>query len=311
MITSKKTLILGSATVLLAAAAYLILRPAEAPPAATGQDANMFGFVRSLEGTRPDGDLKVADGDQLVVDAELGRMFDYYLSALGEKSLEAIRAEAERELDRKLGKKAAQEAKRLLGRYLDYKRALVDVEKNQQAGGSTAAVLKARLQAMQKVRAQFFSAKEAEGLFGFNDMLDQDAIARLEVTENTQLTPEQKQQKMAAIDAAMPPQLREEKEAPLRIARVEDDVKKMRAQGASEQDIYQFRAKAFSPEAAARLAEVDQEEAQWKGRIAAYQAQRQQILAGTQSDAEKMAALTQLREAQFNEQERSRLAAYE
>ncbi|MFD2270070.1 hypothetical protein ACFS07_00330 [Undibacterium arcticum] len=49
-------------------------------------DANLFPFVRSMDGTRPDGDLRLAAGDALVVDARLRRMFDYYLSAVGEKA---------------------------------------------------------------------------------------------------------------------------------------------------------------------------------------------------------------------------------
>lgn len=39
-----------------------------------------------MEGTRPDGDVKTLAGEQLVVDAELGHLFDYYLAGLGEKT---------------------------------------------------------------------------------------------------------------------------------------------------------------------------------------------------------------------------------
>ncbi len=315
MATFKKPALVLSATAVLAVSLVFFLNrtPAPAPVAASSSEANLFPFVRSLEGTRSDGDLKIAADDTLVVDAELGRMFDYYLSAMGEKSLDAIKVEAERELDRKLKPNAAKQAKRLLAQYLDYKRALVEVEKDQKLTGSTAAIVKARLAAMQKVRAQFFTAKEAEGLFGFSDAYDMDAVARIEVADDKSLTDAQKAEKLAKIDANMTPQLREEREAPLRIVKAEEAVKAMREKGASEQDIYRFRSTTFSPDAAARLAEVDQEEAAWKTRIANYLAERNKIMSemAQQSESSRQAALAQLRMARFSAEEQSRLVAYE
>lgn len=112
-----------------AVALYWTLSPGEpaAPPAAK-EDPDLFAFVRSMEGTRPDGSLTVAAGDTLVVDAELGHLFDYYLAGLGEKPLEAIRSQIELELDRRLAPPPAREAKRLLAAYLSYKQALVLAE---------------------------------------------------------------------------------------------------------------------------------------------------------------------------------------
>jgi lipase chaperone LimK len=83
--------------------------PAPAPAA-----PDPFAFVRSMEGTRPDGDIRQDAAGQLVVDAELGHLFDYYLAGLGEKDLGAIRMAIERELDRRLAAPAAVQAKRLL-----------------------------------------------------------------------------------------------------------------------------------------------------------------------------------------------------
>lgn len=308
---NRPSLILAGSGILLAIGVIGVQHtPASAPVQAENKQ-EMFAFVRSLEGTKPDGDLKVLAGDKLLVDAELARTFDYYLSAMGEKSLDAIKIEAERELERKLSPAAAAEAKRLLGRYLDYKRALVDVEKNQTLTGNNAANLRARFLAMQQARNQFFSPQESQGLFGFNDSYDMDAISRMEIAENKALDARQKQEKLAQLDAAMPPALKEEREAPLRIVKAEQAVKDMRSKGASEQDIYQFRTATFSPEAAARLAEVDREEAQWHSRISNYQQERKAILANQQSDSSKELALQQLRQARFSPAEQSRLVAYE
>ena len=277
----------------------------------TAAEPNLFPFVRSLEGTAPDGNIKTASDDVLIVDAELARLFDYYLAAVGEKPLDAIRAEIENELDRRLKPLAAAEAKRLLARYLDYKHALAEVEKNAQLAGASANAARSRLEAMQQVRARFFSAAESDGLFGFDDAYDMDAVARLEIGQDKSLTDAQRQEKLAAVNAKLPPALREARDAPLQIIKLEESVEKMRANGASEDDIYRMRAAALSPEAAARFAEVDQEEAAWKSRITAYLAERNKLMSNTVhlAEPERQGALE--RQARFNAEEQRRLAAYE
>ena len=280
------------------------------PPSAAGRpEPNHFAFVPSMEGTRPDGDIKLGAGEQLVVDAELGHLFDYYLAGLGEKDLAAIKAEIERELERRLKPAPAAAAKRLLAQYLDYKRALADIEQGMPNTMDMAQAAGARLAAMQRLRPGYFSAAESAGLFGISDSHDADAIARLEIGQDKSLGLEQKERKLAALDQAMPAALREQREAPGRIVKLEEAVQKLRAQGVGDNEIYRMRAAALSPAAAGRLAELDRDEALWKSRIDGYLAERGKLAArgGGQGDA----ALQQLRESQFTPEEQRRLGAYE
>jgi lipase chaperone LimK len=262
-----------------------------------------FAFVRSMEGTRPDGNVKLGPDGQLVVDAELGHLFDYYLAGLGEKDLGAIRAEIERELERRFKPGPAAQAKRLLASYLDYKRALVTLDQELKPGADMAASARARLQAMQKLRLQFFSASDSAGLFGFSDAYDLDALARIDISADRQLNAQQRAAKLAVLDKNLSPAMREEREAPTRVIRTEEAVQKMREQGASDDEVYRVRAAAFSTEAAARLAELDREEAAWKGRIKLYLAERGALPAGV--------AQQQLRDKYFSADEQRRLGAYE
>ena len=296
------------------AAAFLAMfnlsssEPDFVPPPMVVKNGDPLPFVRSMEGSKPDGDLKAVN-DELVVDAELGHMFDYYLNALGEKSLAAIEVEAERELGRKLSPGAAAQAKQLMKRYLDYKRALAEVDKNPAIKGTTADAVRGRLLAMQKVRAQFFSAKENAGLFGFSDAYDMDAVARIEVFEDKKLSDAEKAQKYAAIDAARSPAVREAQDAPMQLARMEEAVKKIRASGGSEQDVYQLRARTISADTAAGLAALDQEEAAWKSKFAAYKAERDKLSA--LPEANRLAALQQFRQSNFTLEDHRRLAMEE
>lgn len=279
--------------------------PPLAPTAAGGE--RYFAFVRSMDGTTPDGALKQDGADALVVDAELGHLFDYYLAALGETSLEAVRAEAARELDRRLRPAAAAEARRLLAAYIEYKRALAGVERNLRPVGNLAKDARARHDAMLALRGQYFTPKQAAGLFGESDAYAADTIARLELDADRGQPAPERARKLAELDARLPAHLREQRDAPLRIVRLEEQVAQRRAEGADDNDIYRLRAAALDTNAAARMAEVDREEAAWQRRMQTYLAKRKQLLAHS-SDAQ---AEQTLRNAHFSPDEQRRLGAYE
>jgi lipase chaperone LimK len=309
MNTSAKLLRFAALAAVVGSGLYLMLARQEAPAApAQRAEPNYFAFVRSMEGTRPDGDVRQGAGDKLEVNAELAYLFDYYLAGLGEKPLEAIRAEIVRELDRRLNATQATEARRLLDAYLDYKRALAEVERGLPPSADPAQGARQRLAAMQQLRRTYFSEAEIIGLFSASDAYDLDAVARLEIDSDKTLTDEQRKQRLAGLDARMPQKLRDERDAPTKVLRLEDAVVKARAQGAGDNEIYRMRAAALTPAAAARLADVDREEADWHRRIGAYQTQRRQLLQSAQPDE---ATIQQLRDASFSVDEQKRLGAYE
>ncbi len=303
--------------VAVGAAWYFLSGDAEPVPAESG-DAASAAFVKSMDGTTPDGNItqnmftgSAAGG---LPYGELRRMFDYYLSALGEKTLEEIVRQIREELDKRLKPTQADAAKKLLDKYLDYKRELVTVEQAQQSAGQAGIKgIKQRFAAMQDLRTKFFSPQENEGMFGFEDAYDTDAIARLEIAQNDKLSAEQKRDQLAALDAAMPKALREERDAPRQVILLEQRAAEMRAKGASDQDVYNMRSKALNPEAAARLAEVDREEAAWKARINGYLAERSKLMKqlADAPAAERDAAIAKLQQSKFSPDEIPRLVAYE
>ncbi|MDP3653087.1 MAG: lipase secretion chaperone [Rhodoferax sp.] len=290
----------------------------EAPSAPLALPASAT-FAPSMQGTVPDGDVRALSGQTpgqssgALAYGELRRMFDYYLSAVGEQSIESITQEIQRAIDQNVPQNQVLGAKRLLGRYLEFKRALVDLEKDPKLEGTGVAAIRQRFIAMQDLRARIFSVEEEQGMFGFEDANDMDALARLEIHQNTALSASQKRDQIAVLDANMPAALRADREAPRVVIQVEQTAQTMRANGASDDDIYRMRAKALDPQAAVRLAEVDREEKAWQDRIAVYLGERSKVLK-SQADApesERQTALNQLQQSQFSEEERRRLAAYE
>ena len=300
---------------------WLAGEPAPPPPVANiGPVSRSAPFVRSMQDTLPDGNLQTtmsagaaAGASGALAYGELKRLFDYYLSAVGEQSIETITLQIRGELDRRLPPEQAKKAQRLLGLYIEFKRELVRVESQPQLVGNGLQAIRGRFNAMQDVRAKYFSAEETQGMFGFEDAYDMDAIPRLEVDQNPTLSAQQKKQQLATLDAAMPEQLRKERQATSMVVRLEQQAQDLRAKGGSEDDVYRMRAKELDPQAAARLADVDREEAAWKGRIARYLEERSKLLQ-SQSNAsasEREASIAQLQQSAFSEAERPRLLAYE
>jgi lipase chaperone LimK len=260
-------------------------------------------FAPSLLGTRPDGAVHVAPDDSIVADAQLIELFDYYLSTVGEKSPAAVRAEIERELDRTLRPAAAAAAKRVLTRYSAYRLALAGVGADRRLAGQDAAALKRRLDALRGLRAQYFSQREIAAIFGREDAANAEALARMAIRDDRTLDAQQKQARLAALDAGLPVDVRAAREAPLKIVRVQEEAERLRAGGAGEEDVFRLRAEAFGADAAQRLADVDREEAAWQRRIEAYLVQRR----GLNDEA----AVAALRNRMFSEDEQRRLRAYE
>lgn len=104
------------------------------------------------------------------------------------------------------------------------------------------------------------------------------------------------------LDASLPAESLEEREAPLKIARLQQEAERMRTAGAAEEEIFRVRAEAFGADAAGRLAEVDREEAAWRQRIGAYLAQRKGL---------NEEAVSALRNRMYSAEEQRRLPVYE
>ena len=78
--------------------------------------------------------------------------------------------------------------------------------------------------AIRQSRLLFFSPEEVLAMFGVEDTYDRYKVERYEIAQNKALTGAQKQENLSALDAATPPELRTEQEAPLAVAKLEKSV---------------------------------------------------------------------------------------
>ncbi|PHV10054.1 lipase secretion chaperone [Chitinimonas sp. BJB300] len=312
--------------ILVAGAVLAAVWPAPAQPALVIDDKAQ-PFAPSLVGTVPDGipappPVAVAVvapkpappplETTLLVDENLRRLFDYYLATTGEQTLRNIITAVEAQLNKRYAAVAAKDAKALFRRYLYFKRALITLDADTSLQGNALTIARKRLDVSRTLRGRYFSPQEVAGLFGWEDRYDDDAMARMQVQQDTRLTAEMKHSRLAELDAKLDPAMLAARQQPVEYLALAEQVAVARKQGADDAAVFRLRAASVGEAAATKLAALDRDEADWQRRIDLY---RQALVPVRNNSAldesQRQVVVAAMREAYFNAQERLRLTAYE
>ncbi len=268
----------------------------ELPPAVLARLAES-----SLRGTQPDGGVRFSGDGRLIVDGELRRQIEWWLSLLGEMPLSEIRSLFEQSLSNAHSPAQAAAALAFFDRWVDY----LAVADASLPDGSTAQ----RLDALSALRRQWFGA-DAETLFGDEERYTRHVLARRELLGDSSLSADERQQQLAQLDAQLSPEqlaMRAETIDPLLASEQTGQFDALDVPPAQRQT---ERTALFGPEAAERLATLDAERAAWQARLASVRA-RQQVWASDTSlnDGEREARLQSLLDADFSDAEQRRVRA--
>ena len=325
----RRRVALAAGAAAVAILAILALRgtpspPPAPPPAAPASGSNLLAAARavapaltdsaaapaavpgalpaSLEGPEADGAVTADAAGHLVVDLELRRLFDHFLIASGEEPLSTIRARIVAALRARLPATAAGEAIAILDRYLAYRDAARTlVPPTDPAAG---------LDQVHDLRARMFTPDVARAFFADEEAATYAALARRAVQLDPGLSPDERDRRLAALDAQLPAAVREARAAAT--APIDELAREqaMRAAGASDQQIAAARTAALGADAAARLAELDRSRADWDARLARFRAARAALLADPQlDDAERGRRIVALLDSSFSAAERIRVEA--
>jgi len=281
--------------------------PAAPPPAPAGGPAAVAGAAplpASLLGTRTDGDLLLDPSGRFAPGPEALALFDYFFAASGEEPEERIALRIVAEIRRRLPPSAAAEAEALLARYLAYREGAAELF----ATDLSSADPERRFQRIRELRRAVFGAELAAALFGAEERILAVDLERQRVA-GAGLPPEERARRLAALDAELPEaeqRARAEARAALALRAAEAE---LRARGAAPAEIAAERARRFGPEAAARLASLDERRAAFEARVAAYRAERDALRARELPAETYTEELSRLREAHFEGPERLRVDA--
>lgn len=263
----------------------------------------------SLAGTNVDGGFVVDEHGRFVPTRDALDVFDYYLAASGEEPPEVLRARIEAHIGEQLGGEAARDARALLDTYLGFREALRALTE----AGAPPHDLERRLQWVRELRRRHFGADTAETLFGDEERALSVDLERRRVHADPTLDEAERAERLAALEAELPPGVRAARTAARAPTRMHREIEAMRAAGSSDAEIFAAREAEFGAAAAERLAALDAERAAWRARLDDYLQARDALLSEAEgdNDEERAAAVDALRRERFDEQERLRVKALE
>ncbi len=247
----------------------------------------------SLRGTELDGALRMDAQGRLLQDRELRRLFDHLLAGLGELSLDALRARLRAHAMGVGGEALAAQAMAAFEQYLDYLRREAELALPHGTD------LVDRLEALMALRRDVFGDELADALFGEDERYALDALARLDGGEGLADAPETERWQAERGEAT---------EHLLALEQTEQ----FDQLDLSPEHRFEERAALYGEDAAARLAALDGERAQWQQRLDEWHALRDAILNNAALDAAaRERELQALRERLFDEAEQRRVQALE
>jgi len=272
---------------------------------------------RSLQGTDVDGEIIIDENRQLVVTEGLRRLFDYFLSALGEEDEATIHARVESYIRSVTPEPAASQAIGLYHQYVAYLKAIPEIQKRYgtlqlqatQNGELDLNMVMQQKQDVARLRQQYFDDQTIQAFFGSEDEYDDYNIEMMRIEQNSQLSTAQKQAAQEDYVSRLPDgAIKTNIEQQVNMAKLMQRSKQMKARGATPEELYNMRRELVGAPAATRLAKLDAEDADFDQRFTQYQVQKQQLL--TQNPDNVQTQINQLEQQLFSETERKRLTGY-
>lgn len=295
----------------------------QSAPTAAAMDFSMGGTTvkpealpdmpPELAGLEPEVKLLTDKDGNLVPSHDLRLLLDFYLANVDQEPLDLVLQRIRSALGEKLQEPALGQALALLERYVSYGMSMEQMQETLPAGvtkdGFDLEALKQRQLALENLRQEHFGREENQAFFGDEQQLDEFTLARLDVESDASLSAAEKQRRVAQLEQQLPEPIRKARKRAVVHGDVYEKAETMKANNASEAEIYQLRAAELGEEAAMELAKLDKQQQQWKQRLSDYRQQRAQIEQASLSPADREAAIGDLRERMFSGPEQLRVRA--
>lgn len=227
----------------------------------------------SLRGTAVDGSVRLDAQGRLVRDRELRRVFDYFLSRLGERDPARIRDDLIAWLQQQpqLDATARAEALALFDRYVELQRASAALGRSDD--------LRADLRRLRELRERELGAELAQAWFDADERYAEYTLDRLEAGRDPSLTATGREARLAQLEAGLDPAKRAIRDDSTAFQQAVADSEAFAGTAASAARRAEQRRQRWGDEAAVRLAELDQQEASWQLRLRAYTQAREHLFA--------------------------------
>ncbi|WP_432769485.1 MAG: hypothetical protein HEQ22_01740 [Sphingopyxis sp.] len=263
----------------------------------------------SLAGTAVDGSFTLDGAGHFVPDKNALRLFEYFFSANGEESKDVLRGRILlHATGAGLSDRAVNEIAAVLDRYMAYRDA---ARATLASGGGSPADLGARVSQMRALQRATLGPDLAKAFYGDDAALADVDMRRLAILRDSTMTQGERQRAIAAIDAQVPQEVRDAREASAMPSALYQRVEAMRASGGSSEEIASLRRSEYGAGAADRLATLDQSRERWTQRMTAYRSEEQALRSayGSPDSGAFRQAVETLRQRHFSAEELARVRA--
>lgn len=259
----------------------------------------------SLRDTVADGAVTVGFAGHLQPDLALRRLFDYYLTLIGETDLPGVRGLLQRDLlHRRLAALVVAEVMQTFDNYVRCEQAAADLAKRSDLS------LSAQLAELQTLRQQMLGDSVAQAFYGAEQAQQALLLQRLAVGSNHDLSPAEKTHRLQALEAAIPAAEREARTQASVGQLVQQQTALLDEAHANSATRHAERAQIWGDSVADRLAQLDQQRAQWQSRLDVYTTQREQIQQNDALDSTtRQTALKHLLQTSFHGAEQLQVQA--
>ena len=261
-----------------------------------------------MRDTEVDGVFNVDEAGNLLITDDIRRIFDYFLSTIGEESVEQSLKRLRGYIDNQLQEPAKSQAHEILNQYLQYQQELIalEMEHPQTTDINTLAQREAAVKAL---RERIFSSEVVAAFFGREQLYNEFTLQRLTILHDPNLSDETKTERIQQLRDALPEEMQDDALTRL-LSELNQKSAALQANGGSAADLRKLRQQTVGVEATERLEQLDTKRSEWQNRLLGFQAERQKINDNTGlSDNEKEQAIKRLMEENFSDTERLRIDA--
>ena len=260
----------------------------------------------SLRDSEPDGAVTLDATGRVQPSLPLRRLFDYFLSALGERDVAAIRALLLDHVRALHGDRVAAEVAALFDRYVDYQQALSTM--NAPPGDS----LRARLDRVRDLRRRLLDVAMADAFFGDEERYTDYTLDRRDLMADATLDAAERDTRLRELESGLSPAQRASLHEANVAVLVDEQNRQFDALRLDPAQRQAEREALFGAEAAVRLAQADAEIAAWDSRVRAYVHARDALRADARLDAAgRERAIAGLRARSFDAAEQRRIQSLE
>ena len=264
--------------------------------------------------------LDVNEFGELVINKKIQHLFDFYLSAMGEESLEIIVMRIKHSLTSQLAEPALTQGMDILFGYLQYLNAVTAIKQQFEQGVDVENSGEYALDKVIEIRAMVLDARTTYldvdvilAFFGQADEYEAYMLKLAAINQSKLLTDIEKQAVQAELNATAPEWLLTQQHNANQLNEYRKQYQVLQIQGASPRELQDLTQQSFSPEVADRLAALEVKREQWQVKLAEYRKELAIITYNTVdvsgNSEQQQLEIAQLREAYFSPQEIKRVSA--